>query len=216
MNDKLLRQDVIDELDFDPGIDAAHIGVAAEQGVVTLTGHVPDYTQKLAAERAAWRVKGVKAIAEKIEVRFPDAKKLHDDEIAQRAINILAWSTTLPESALHVKVRDGWITLTGNVQWQYQRLAAAAAVRKLQGVTGITNSINLVPTVQPGDVKERILGALKRHAEVEASRIHVEVQPTGKVKIDGEVDNWEELRAIERAVWSMPGVRVLEDHVRIS
>ncbi len=216
MNDKLLRQDVIDELDFDPSIDSASVGVGAERGVVTLTGHVSSYSQKLAAEKATWRVKGVKAIAEKIEVRFPAAKKLHDDEIAQRAINILAWSTTLPGDTLLVKVRDGWVTLTGEVNWQYQRMAAEGALRKLEGIVGISNNITLAQVVQPGDVKERILSALKRHAEVEANRIAVDVRPSGTVMLDGEVDNWDQRQAVERAVWSMPGVRSVEDHVRIS
>ena len=216
MNDRLLRQDVIDELDFDPSIASANIGVAVENGVVSLSGHVPTYNQKLAAEKATWRVKGVKAIAEKIEVRFAEAKKIHDDEIAQRAVNILAWSTTVPNDALHVKVRDGWVTLTGEVNWQFQRMAAEAAVRKLEGVVGISNNISLSAVVQPGDVKDRILSALKRHAEVEANRIHIDVRPSGAVMIDGEVDNWDERQAVERAVWSMAGVRSVEDHVRIS
>jgi osmotically-inducible protein OsmY len=216
MNDKQLRQDVIDELDFEPSVDAADIGVTAENGVVTLSGHVPSYSQKLAAERAAWRVKGVKAIAEKIEVRFPTAQKINDDEIAQRALNMLAWSTTIPGDAIKVKVQQGWVTLTGQVNWQFQRLAAESGIRKLSGVVGITNDIKLAETVQPTDVKKRILDALKRHAEVEANRIHVDIRPSGTVKIDGEVDNWDERQAVERAVWSTPGVRAVEDHIVIA
>lgn len=169
MSDKQLRQDVIDELDFEPSIDAADIGVTCENGVITLSGHVPSYTQKVAAERAAWRVKGVKAIAQEIQVRFAAAKKTNDDEIAQRALNILAWSSPSPHDAVHVKVQDGWVTLTGEVRWNYQREAAEASVRRLSGVLGVTNAIALTPAAIPADVEERIRNALRRQAEIEAA-----------------------------------------------
>ncbi|MBI2801139.1 MAG: BON domain-containing protein [Gammaproteobacteria bacterium] len=216
MNDKQLRQSVVDELDFEPSIDAAEIGVAAENGVVTLTGHVMSYPQKMAAERAAWRIKGVKAIAQEIEVRLPGDKRQNDDEIAQRAISVLAWNTSIPRDALHVKVQKGWVTLTGQVNWNFQRTVAEADVRKLSGVVGIMNDITLTPTVLPSDVKQRIADALKRHAEVEAGRIQVSVLDGGKVSIAGDVDNWDERRAVARAVWSAPGVRAVEDHLRIT
>lgn len=216
MNDKQLRQDVIDELDFEPSIDSADIGVACENGVITLSGHVPSYAQKIAAERATWRVKGVKAIAQEIQVRFAAAKKTNDDEIAQRALNILAWSSPSPHDAVHVKVQDGWVTLTGEVRWNYQREAAEASIRRLSGVLGVTNEIALTPTAAPVDIEERIRNALKRQAEIEAGRIRVSVRDGGTVSIEGDVDNWEERRAVERAAWSTPGVRMVEDHLRIS
>lgn len=216
MNDKDLRQDVLDELDFEPSIDSADIGVTAENGVVTLSGHVPNYTQKMAAERAAWRVKGVKAIAQKIEVRFAGDKKLNDDEIAQRALNILAWNASVPRDVVRVKVQNGWVTLSGKVQWNYQRLAAESEVRKLSGVLGVSNDVELDVAVRTADIRQRILDSLKRHAVVEASRIRIDVKDGGKVEIAGEVDNWDERQAVERAVWSAPGVRSVEDHVRIS
>jgi osmotically-inducible protein OsmY len=216
MNDKDLRQDVLDELDFEPSIDSADIGVTAENGVVTLSGHVPNYTQKMAAERAAWRVKGVKAIAQKIEVRFAGDKKLNDDEIAQRALNILAWNASVPRDAVRVKVQNGWVTLSGKVQWNYQRLAAESEVRKLSGVLGVSNDVELDVAVRTADIRQRILDSLKRHAVVEASRIRIDVKDGGKVEIAGDVDNWDERQAVERAVWSAPGVRSVEDHVRIS
>lgn len=216
MSDKQLRQDVIDELDFEPSIDAADIGVTCENGVITLSGHVPSYTQKVAAERAAWRVKGVRAIAQEIQVRFAAAKKTNDDEIAQRALNILAWSSPSPHDAVHVKVQDGWVTLTGEVRWNYQREAAEASVRRLSGVLGVTNAIALTPAAIPADVEERIRNALRRQAEIEAARIRIVVDDGGTVSIEGDVDNWEERRAVERAAWSTPGVRMVEDHLRIS
>ncbi|MFC5525370.1 BON domain-containing protein [Rhodanobacter ginsengisoli] len=216
MDDKLLQQNVIDELDFEPSIDSADIGVTAERGVITLSGHVPSYTQKVAAERAAWRVKGVKAIAQEIQVRFPGDKKSNDDEIAQRAIDILAWTSSVPHDSVHVKVQNGWVTLMGEVGWNYQREAAETSIRRLSGVLGVTNDIALTPAVQSADIVERINNALKRQAEVEASRIRVFVRDGGRVSIEGEVDNWEERRAVERAAWSAPGVRMVEDHLRIS
>lgn len=216
MNDKELRQLVIDELEFDPSIDAADIGVAAENGVVTLNGHVADYIQKIAAERATWRVKGVKGIAQKIEVRLPGDKKQSDDEIAQRALHILAWNTVVPKDCVRVKVSDGWVTLSGNVRWNYQREAAVNEIWKLGGVKGVTNSIQLQSMVQVGDVKQRIQDALKRHAEVEADEVHVDVRDGGTVRLDGRVDNWGELQAVKRAVWSAPGVQSIDDHLVIS
>lgn len=215
MNDKELRQNVIDELEFEPSIDAADIGVAAENGVVTLSGHVSSYMQKISAERAAWRVKGVKAIAQEIEVRLPWDKKVHDDEIAKRAIDILAWNTLVPDNSIKVLVRDGFVTLSGQVDWNYQREAAAREVQKLNGVRGLVNNITLMPNAQKVDIRQRVLDALKRHAEVEANRINVDVDSGGSVKLSGVVDDWEERQAVERAVWSAPGVRSVVDNLRI-
>jgi len=211
MNDKELRQLVIDELEYEPSIDAADIGVAAENGVVTLSGHVADYVQKMAAERAAWRVKGVKGIAQEIEVRFPGDKKWNDDEIAQRAVNILAWNTLVPKDCARVRVSDGWITLSGSMKWNYQRQAAENEVRKLNGVKGVTNSIALTSVVQARDLERRIHDALKRHAEVEADAVRVDVRSDGTVRIEGRVDNWSEMQAVEHAVWSAPGVQRIDD-----
>lgn len=215
MNDKELRQNVIDELEFEPSIDSANIGVAAENGVVTLSGHVASYLQKVDAERAVWRVKGVKAIAQEVDVRLPGDKKVNDDEIAKRALDILAWSTLVPSDSIKVVVRDGWVTLSGRVNWNYQRDAAAREVRKLTGVLGLVNNITLEPAAQKVDIRQRVMDALKRHAEVEAARINVDVDSAGSVKLSGLVDDWEERRAVERAVWSAPGVHSIEDNLRI-
>lgn len=215
MNDKDLRQLVVDELEFEPSIDAADIGVAAENGVITLSGYVTDYAQKVTAERAAWRVKGVKGIAQKIEVRLPGDKKQNDDEIAQRALNILAWNTMVPRDRIRVKVSEGWATLSGNVNWNFQREVAESEVRKLGGVKGVTNTIQIATVAQTTDLKRRIQDALKRHAEVQADAIRVDVRDGGTVQIDGRVDNWSELQAVKRAVWSAPGVRAIEDRLRV-
>lgn len=216
MNDRQLRQNVIDELDFEPSIDATDIGVAVEGGVVTLSGHVPNYAQKLAAERAVWRVKGVKAIAEEIQVRFTGDKNTNDDQIAQRALNVIAWNALIPRDSVRVKVQNGHVTLTGQMDWNYQREAAVADVRKLAGVLGVTNDITLKPAIQPIDVRQRITDALVRHAEVEASHVRVSVPTAGTVSLEGEVGNWDEREAVVHAAWSAPGVRVVDDRLRIS
>ena len=216
MNDMQLRQSVIDQLNFEPSIDSADVGVAAEAGVVTLTGHLSSYPQKLAAERATWRVKGVKAIAQEIKVRFPSDKKHNDDEIAQRALKILEWNASVPKEAVRVKVQTGVIMLTGHLDWNYQREAAEAAVRRLDGVTGVINNIALKQAVQAADVKERITDALKRHAEVEASHVRVNVGEGGGVSLEGKVGSWDERRAVVYAAWSATGVRTVDDRMTIN
>lgn len=215
MSDRQLRQHVLDELEFEPSVDAAGIRVTAEHGVVTLAGHVPDCSQRRAAERAAWRVKGVKDIAQEIEVRLPSHIRCSDEEIALRVIIILAWNASIPNRAIKARVDDGWITLTGQVDWNYQRDAAEREVRNLSGVNGVTNRIELKPSAKAENVKQRIVDALHRHAEVEAGRIRVEIQDSGTVMLEGEVDNWDERRAVEHAVWSTPGVRAVVDRLRI-
>lgn len=215
MNDKKLRQHVTEELEFEPSIDATDIGVAVQDGVVTLTGHVASYVEKLAAERATWRVKGVKAIAQQIKVRLPTDKKTNDDEIAQRAIAVLAWTASVPADAVKVRVEDGFITLTGTVGWNYQRQLMEKAVRKLSGVRGVVNDIDIAPSVTHADVRERIAKALERHADIEAERIVVTIHD-GCVSLNGFVDNWDERMAVERAAWAAPGVRAVEDNLRIA
>ena len=214
MDDKTLRQFIIDELDFEPSIDAANIGVAVEKGVVTLTGHVANYAEKIAAERAVEHVKGVKAIAQEIEVRFSGQPKRSDDEIAQRALDILTWSVQVPTDSIQVKVEKGWVTLIGAVEWQYQKQAAESAVRQLSGVRGITNTIEIEPHVAASDVHQKIMDSLKRNAEVEADSIRVVVD-NGKVILEGKVKAWYERNLAERAAWSAPGVKAVEDRLSI-
>ena len=214
MDDKTLRQFIIDELDFEPSIDAANIGVAVEKGVVTLTGHVANYVEKLAAERAVKRVKGVKAIAQEIEVRFSNQPKRSDDEIAQRALDILTWSVQVPADSIQVKVEKGWITLTGAVEWQYQKQAAESAVRHLSGILGVSNMVEIEPHVAAADVHRKIMDSLKRNAEVEADSIRVVVD-NGKVILEGKVKAWYERNLAKRAAWSAPGVKAVEDRLSI-
>jgi len=214
MYDGTLQQDIIDELDFEPSIDAAHIGVTVDKGVVTLTGHVPTYAQKMTVEEVVRRVKGVKGIAQEIEVRPAGSHRTADDEIAKRALNVIKWNTTIPEGNLQVKVQNGWVTLTGHVEWQYQKIAVGDAARDLAGVIGVSNSIEVTPHASVFDVKKRIEDALKRNAETEAKEIRVTVHG-GKVTLVGHVDGWAERNAAERAAWSAPGVKMVEDHLTV-
>jgi osmotically-inducible protein OsmY len=214
MDDKALRQLMLDELDYEPSIDAANIGVAVEKGVVTLTGHVASYAEKIAAERIVQRIKGVKAIAQEIEGRYPDQAKRSDDEIAQRALSILKWSVHVPSESIKVKVEKGWITLDGGAPWQYQRQAAESAVRKLSGVVGVTNLIEIMPHVEPADVRQKIIDSLKRSAELEADSIRVLVE-NDKVILEGKVKAWYERELAERAAWSAPGVKSVIDRLTL-
>lgn len=216
MSDMLLRQNILDELDFEPSVDAAHIGVSVANSVVTLSGIVGSYAEKLAAEKAARRVKGVTAIAEEIKVRYPGDSKTSDTEIAQRAVDILHWNAVVPPDSIQIQVQDGWVALSGKVDWHYQRAAAESAVRKLSGVVGVVNSITVQPRVQADDVKRKIEDALKRNAEVEAERINVIVHDGGHIALDGFIDDWRERQAAEYAAWSAPGVRSVENRLTIS
>jgi osmotically-inducible protein OsmY len=214
MDDKLLRQNVIDELDFLPNVDAANIGVGVSDGVVTLSGHVSSYAQKLAAEGAVRQVKGVRAIAEEIEVRYPNEKKTGDDQIADRALAIFRWDAQIPGDSIMIRVERGWVTLTGEVSWQYQRVAAEKAVRKLSGVVGVTNEIRVSPKVISQNVRNNILDALKRNAELDANSIMVVVHDD-RVTLSGKVRTWRERVVAERAAWSAPGVTAVEDRLEI-
>lgn len=214
--DVQLRQNVLDELEFEPSVNAAHIGVAADNGVITLTGHVASYAEKISAEQATRRVKGVRAIAQEIKVRYPGEKKATDEDIASRAVNILRWSAVVPADQVQVKVQDGWATLMGQVDWQFQKTAAESELRKLSGISGISNSITIKPRVEAQDVKRKIEDALKRSAEIEAQGINVSVLGDGKIALDGKVHDWGERYAVERAAWSVPGVRTVEDRLTIN
>ncbi len=214
MSDSSIRQDVLDELEFEPSIDANDIGVMVENGIVTLTGHVPTYSQKLAAERAVARIKGVRGIAQEIEVRHNLGQGTSDEEIAARVLETLKWSTVVPEGKITVKVERGWVTLSGKLDWFYQRAGAENAVRDLRGVTGITNNIVLKPRVSPLDVKKNLEDALRRSAELEADGIRVKVAGN-KVTLEGRVKTWRDRRLAERAAWAASGVTAVEDHLTV-
>ena len=213
-DDKAVRQDVTDELDFDPGIDAAHLGVAVSEGVVMLSGHVPTYSEKVRIEEAVWHVRGVKAIVDEIEVRPTDTHKTSDEEISKRAVNQITWSTVVPDGAVHVSVRNGFATLSGAVEWQYQKKAAYEAVRGLAGVRGVSNLIDVKPAASATDIKKRIEDALRRSVEVEAGAVRIAVED-GVVTLEGRIRAWPDRAIIERAAWSAPGVKAVKDKLTL-
>jgi osmotically-inducible protein OsmY len=216
MNELKLRDDVLDELAYEPIVDAAHIGVAVDQNVVTLTGHVNSYAQKLAAVAAVRRVKGVHGIADEIEVVDSGQERTSDDELVKRAINMLSWDSVVPSEAIQVTVHNGLVTLTGKVNWQYQKSSAERGIRRLSGVRGVINNIEIEPHARAENVRGKIEAALKRHAEVEARDIRVTVQDNSEVLLEGEVQSWDEKVAVENAAWSAPGVKNVRDRLVVA
>jgi osmotically-inducible protein OsmY len=214
MTDIELRQTVSDALEFEPSVDAAHIGVAATNGVVTLSGHVATYSEKLKAEEIAMSVRGVKAIAEEIEVRPAGAHATADDEIARRVLDLLRWSTTVPDDRVKVSVQNGWVTLTGSVEWHHQRESASRALQGLAGVRGVANTIRIVSKASPADLRRRIEDALRRQAALDALGIDIELSD-GSVTLRGKVHSLSERRVAEQAVWAAPGVREVHDNLSV-
>ena len=217
-DDQSLQALVMEELEWEPSFDAAHIGVAAKDGVVTLSGHVDTYAAKAAAERAASRVRGVKAIAEEIEVRLAEDHKHSDPEIAERAVRILGWDVEVPADRIQVKVEHGLVTLTGEVGYHFQKAAAEADVRRLGGVRGVINLVRVAPGAlaagDPAAVREKIETALRRNAEVEATHILIGVEGR-RVVLRGTVKTWWERQVAEAAARSAPGVVEVKDEIEV-
>jgi len=203
----------MDELEFDPSVSAENIGVSVKNGVVTLNGTVPSYGEKYAAERDAFRVAGVKAVAEEIEVRLLGSNVRTDADIATAAANALEWRATIP-SSVQVSVEEGRVILRGEVEWAYQRDSAAEAVRHLSGVRSIVNHIAVRPRMRPDDIKKRIVKALMRSVEKDATQIHVEAVD-GTVTLTGKVHSRTELNDANWAAWSTPGVTRVENKLAI-
>ena len=208
-----LRDDVLAELDLDPQLDAHRIGVTVEDGVVTLTGTVSSFAEKWAAEEAAKRVKGVKAVAERLEVDLPAMHVRDDTDIAREVTNALAWNVTLP-SDIRAIVEDGHVTLEGTVDWYYQRERAAETVRNLRGVRGVTNYIALRPRISPENVEATIKRAFHRQAQIDADKIEIRVIG-GKVILSGNVHGWFERSEAVQAAWSIPGVTEVENKLAL-
>ena len=212
-NDKQLKQSVLDELNWEPSINSAHIGVTTKDGVVTLLGHVETYAEKRAAEKAVLRVKDVKAVAEEIEVKLPFSVKHGDEEIASAAVDRLAWDASVPKDKVKATVAKGWLTLTGQVEWHYQHDAAADAVRTLWGVTGVSNQITIKPRVSATDIKDDIMVALNR-SWFSPEKIDVSAND-GKVTLTGTVDYWDERALAGSTAWAAPGVTSVTNDIRV-
>lgn len=212
--DAQLKQDVIAELTWEPSVNASQIGVEVKDGTVTLAGHVDSYMEKLAAERAAQRVSGVKGLAVEMDVRLPGLNKRTDADIARSAQNVLEWTTSVPRDAVKVKAENGWITLSGELEWDYQRDAAKGAVRYLLGVVGVTDEMMLKPRASMTLVKSEIEAALKRRAKSDSQQISVDVQGAN-VTLSGTVRSWSERELAADSAWSTPGVRKVIDNIRI-
>ncbi|HEX9892518.1 MAG TPA: BON domain-containing protein [Gemmatimonadales bacterium] len=210
-----MQKKVLEALDFEPSLDATHIGVATNDGIVTLTGQVPSYADKVAAERAVKRIFGVKGIAINLEVRLAGDARRSDSDLAAAAVRALEWDVQVPHQRIQVRVADGWVTLEGSADWNYQRESAYRAVRNLTGVRGVSNLIALTKKVMPGDVQSRIEKALKRTAELEARGIQVQTTG-GKVVLEGKVHSWAEREEAENASWSAPGVTEVVDHLVVT
>jgi osmotically-inducible protein OsmY len=212
--DGQLQHDVLAQLEWEPSVEASHIGVTAKDGGVTLTGSVATYAEKMRAEEVTKKLYGVMAVANDIEVKIPGSHVRNDSDIAAAALNALRWNTSVPDEKLKVTVRNGWVTLEGTVEWRFQREAAEDAVRPLTGVHGVVNRIVVKAPVKPTDVKQKIEAAFKRSAELDARRVGVEATD-GKVVLRGHVRSWTEREEAQQAAWAAPGVVEVDNQLRV-
>ena len=214
LNDAGLKDAVLAELSWEPSVDPAHIGVTARDGVITLTGHVENYSQKHSAEAAARRVKGVTALAEELDIRLPYDVDRTDEVIAAAAAHQLAWNSSLPLGAVKATVHQGWVTLTGDVDWRFEQESAEEDVRRLWGVVGLTNEIRVKSRINTGDLTGEINRALHR-SWFDPRRISVTAEG-GKVKLTGTVKSWSDRALADSAAWAAPGATTVENNLIIA
>jgi osmotically-inducible protein OsmY len=210
-----IERDVREELQWDPDLDATDIAVSAKDGVVTLAGFVRSYTDKYEAEAAAKRVAGVVGVANDIEVRLPSVDERPDPEIARDAVAAIKSQLPISSERIKVVVKNGWVSLEGQVEWQYQKNTAENAVRRIKGVKGVSNLISLKPRAEPSEIKRKIVDAFRRNAEVDGNRIVVETHGS-EVVLKGTVRSWIEREEAERVAWSAPGVTKVEDRIIVA
>jgi len=214
-SDRDIERDVKEELEWDPDLDTSDIAVSVKDGVVTLAGFVKSYTDKYEAEAAAKRVSGVKGVANDLEVRLPSIDERPDPDIARDAVAALKSQLPISSENIKIVVKNGWVTLEGQVEWQYQKNTAESAVRRIKGVKGVSNMILLKPRVEPAEIKKKILDAFKRNAEIDANRIQVETNGS-EVILKGTVRSWMEREEAERVAWSAPGITKVEDRIVVA
>jgi osmotically-inducible protein OsmY len=212
--DQEILRDVQNELKWDPYLSSSEVGVSVRNGIVTLTGIVDSYWKKIAAENAVKKISGVKAVAQKIEVKLSTSGKKTDTEIAEAIQNAFNWSVLVPKDKIQVKVEDGWVTLEGEVEWEYQKNAARRAVEKLTSVVGVANNIRVAPKVTSGEIKEKIKSAFLRSATFDSDRINIQVDGS-TVRLSGKVGSWAEKKEAEKQAWQAPGVTKVENDIEI-
>lgn len=214
-SDRELQRDVTAELNWDPSVDASRIDVEVDAGIVTLAGLVNSYAQKCSAQTATWRVGGVEGVIADLEIELPSVDRRSDEDIARAAHNVLAWTTSIPPRRVKVAVSQGWIVLSGNVEWEYQSRAAESAMRNLVGIKGLVNLIEIKPKIEPRDVTRQIEAALRRRSFQRAKAISVIVNG-GTVTLCGQLDSPSERKAARLAAWRAPGVRNVVDQTTIA
>lgn len=214
-SDSDLKQDVENELKWDPSVNEAHIGVGVDSGVVTLSGHVPSYREKFAAEAAAKRIYGVRAVADELDVRLPGSAKRTDADIALACAAALEGNSSIPKDKVKVVVSDGRATLEGELEFQYQKEAAVNAIRCVSGLVGIANNIRITRQATPADVKTKIISAFHRHADIDARRITIE-EKDGAIVLSGSVRSWAEKDLAQKAAWSAPGISSVDNRLIVT
>jgi osmotically-inducible protein OsmY len=212
-----ITQQVVEELEWEPSVEAAGIRMAASNGAVTLQGIVRSYAEKMAAERAAKRVQDVRSVANELEVRLPLSQRRRDAEISEAVARILQWNVQVPRDVIQVRVADAWVQLEGTVEWHYQRTAVLDAVERMVGIRGVSNLIAVRPRTQAKDIKSRIDAALRRRADLAAlDAQHVTVGTRGDtVVLRGQVHSWADRALVEAAAWGAPGVAAVDDELEV-